>query len=71
MCVIFFLYFTSFFAGQLVVPWLIKNDPQLATLYLHVVGQFFLLAGAINAPILYFCRLMSIKFELTLKKLVF
>jgi hypothetical protein len=33
-----------------------SKDPQAAFLYFCIAGQFFLVPGAINAPVLYFCR---------------
>jgi hypothetical protein len=55
MCVIFFLYFSSFAAAHLLIP-MLTNDPQMALLYFRMFRDLFLLAGAINAPTLYFCR---------------
>jgi hypothetical protein len=58
MCVIFFLYFIGFSATALLVPQM-TNDPQASFLYFRISGQFFLLAGVINAPFLYFCRFVN------------
>jgi hypothetical protein len=56
MCVIFFLNFAGLSTASLLVPRLTNDDPQMYFFYNRLFGQFFILAGAINAPVLYFCR---------------
>jgi uncharacterized membrane protein YkgB len=55
MCVIFFLYFMGCFLPQFITP-LLTNDPQMSFIYFHLFTQLITVAGASNAPVLYFCR---------------
>jgi hypothetical protein len=55
MCVIFFLYFVGVFGAQFIIP-LLTNDPQMYFVYFRLFAQLITIAGAINAPVLYFCR---------------
>jgi hypothetical protein len=61
MCVIFFLYFMGLFGAQIIIP-LLTNDPQIYFLLFRLFMQLITLAGAINAPVLYICRLKHIAY---------
>ena len=53
--VIFFFYFVGVFGSQIIIP-LLTNDPEMTLLYYELFAQLVYISGAINAPVLYFCR---------------
>jgi hypothetical protein len=63
MCVIFLFYFVGFVGLILLVP-LATNDPQMASLLSRLLAEFIFMAGAVNAPVLYFCRFVVHNFLL-------
>jgi hypothetical protein len=58
-CVIFFFYFL----GTLLVyisPILANGNPQMEFFYFRIFTLLMIMAGAVNAPVLYICRFRNI-----------
>jgi hypothetical protein len=55
--VIFFLYFDGVWLNLFLTPILANGDAKMEFLYFRIFAQLTTLAGAVNAPVLYFCRL--------------
>jgi hypothetical protein len=55
--VIFFLYFAGACVNLFLTPILANGDAKMEYIYFRIFVQLATLAGAVNAPVLYFCRL--------------
>jgi len=53
--IIVFFTLAGVVCSQFVIP-LLSNDPEMRFLYVRLFAQLITISGAINAPVLYFCR---------------
>jgi hypothetical protein len=57
--VILFLYFAGYCFNLFLTPILTNGEAKMEFLYFRIFAQLDTLAGTVNAPVLYFCRLKN------------